>query len=129
MKGLRWVLSKAYTSTAKPASSSTKPVSQEAGSSGPAPATGEYGDSDTIAKPETGWGAVQLAAASCPVGQLRPGSGWPAGLAPIMEEGDLLDRQIISGTSKGAGAEDLLDIPRMIAQKDFNSALQFQTHL
>ena len=55
-------------------------------------------------------------------GQLRPGSGWLAGLAPIMEEGDLLDRQIISGTSTGTEAEDLLEIPRISTEVSLQDA-------
>ena len=60
-------------------------------------------------------------------GQLRPRPGWPAGLAPIMEEGDLLDRQMISGTSTGAGAEDLLGIPRISTEVSLQDASNSST--
>ena len=126
MEGLRRavVKLKAYASIAKPASSSTRPVPQEAKSSGPAPAAGEYDDSVTMPKLDTGLEAVQVGPASCPVGQLRPRPGRPAGLASIIEEGDPLDRQIIPGTSTGAGDESLLHVPPLSTEASLQDAFK-----
>ena len=129
MDGLRRavVKLKSYASIAKPASSSVKPVPQGAESSGPTPAAGEYDDSVNMINLDTGLEAVQVGTASCPVGQLRPGPGRPAGLVPIIEEGEPLDKQIISGTSTGTGDESLLDVPPTSAEASLQDAAECST--